>query len=506
MSHATRRSFLKNASVGSLIGASNLSVLPMLQSIRADEASVSPDVVQLQPEIEPLVRLLEDTPRDELIEKVAARVRDGLSYRQVLAALLLAGVRNVQPRPSVGFKFHAVLVVNSCHLASMSSPDNDRWLPFFWGLDYFKSSQARDVREGNWTMGPVDESAVPSSTKAVGAFKTAMDNWDEAAVDAAVAGLVRTGSANQMFELFARYGVRDFRSIGHKAIFVANSWRTLNCIGWRHAEPVLRSLAYALLNHNNEPNPATSDLAPDRAWRRNDELSKSIRTDWLNGKIDSNATQDLLVSLRNESSDQVCDQVCEIINAGVSPQSVYDALFVGAGELLMRQPGIVSLHALTTTNAMRFAYQTVADDSTRRMILLQNAAFLPLFREAMAGRGDVRNAKIDELSELKMESGSDGIQQIFRQISNNRDEAASLVLGHLENGGSPGDVIGEARRQVFLRGTDSHDYKFSSAVLEDFYNISPNWRNRFLASSVYKLRGSAERNNGLINRVRSAFS
>ena len=79
----------------------------------------------------------------------------------MLAALLLAGVRNVQPRPSVGFKFHAVLVVNSAHLASLGSPDTDRWLPIFWALDHFKSSQAQDVREGNWTMGPVDESAVP---------------------------------------------------------------------------------------------------------------------------------------------------------------------------------------------------------------------------------------------------------------------------------------------------------------------------------------------------------
>ena len=66
----------------------------------------------------------------------------------MLAALLLAGVRNVQPRPSVGFKFHAVLVVNSAHLASLASPDEHRWLPIFWALDHFKSSQARDVREG----------------------------------------------------------------------------------------------------------------------------------------------------------------------------------------------------------------------------------------------------------------------------------------------------------------------------------------------------------------------
>ena len=93
----------------------------------------------------------------------------------MLAALLLAGVRNVQPRPSVGHKFHAVLVVNSAHLASLGSPDTDRWLPIFWALDYFKSSQAQDVREGNWTMGPVDESAVPPARKARKAFIAAMD-------------------------------------------------------------------------------------------------------------------------------------------------------------------------------------------------------------------------------------------------------------------------------------------------------------------------------------------
>ena len=124
----------------------------------------------------------------------------------MLAALLLAGVRNVQPRPSVGHKFHAVLVVNSAHLASLASPDTDRWLPIFWALDYFKSSQAQDVREGNWTMGPVDESAVPPARRARAAFATAMDNWDEAAADAAVAGLARSAGANEIYELFFRYG------------------------------------------------------------------------------------------------------------------------------------------------------------------------------------------------------------------------------------------------------------------------------------------------------------
>ena len=104
-------------------------------------------------------------------------------------------------------------------------------------------------------MGPVDETKVPTARKARQAFIDAMDNWDEPAADAAVAGLARTAGANELFELFCRYGSRDFRDIGHKAIFVANSWRTLECIGWQNAEPVLRSLAYALLRRWGDVEP-----------------------------------------------------------------------------------------------------------------------------------------------------------------------------------------------------------------------------------------------------------
>src|SRR5207253_9106299 len=170
-----------------------------LPRLAAAEAALAGKTVQFRPEIEPLVRLLEDTPRERLLEEVAFRIRHGLTYREVLAALLLAGVRNIQPRP-VGFKFHAVLVINSAHLAALSAPDSDRWLPIFWALDQFKSSQAADVREGDWALGPVDEGAVPPRHKARAAFLAAMDNWDESAADAAMVGLARTSSAHDIVQ------------------------------------------------------------------------------------------------------------------------------------------------------------------------------------------------------------------------------------------------------------------------------------------------------------------
>ena len=118
---------------------------------------------------------------------------------------------------------------------------------------------------------------------------------------------------------------------------MANSWRTLQCIGWQHAEPVLRSLAYALLKHE-DGNPAERDDPADRPWRHNQERAARIKEGWTGGKPDAAAAADLLATLRKGSDDDACEQVVELLNRGVAPQSIWDALFDGAGELLLRQP------------------------------------------------------------------------------------------------------------------------------------------------------------------------
>ncbi len=149
----SRRQFLnRTLTAGALAGLTDFGFLRGLPPVSADEARFSFSVVRFTPEIEPLVRLIEDTPREKLMEAAAAQVAAGTSYQQLLAAVLLAGVRGIKPRP-VGFKFHAVLVINSAHLAALAAPDRDRWLPLFWALDNFKVSQAKNREEsGGWMM------------------------------------------------------------------------------------------------------------------------------------------------------------------------------------------------------------------------------------------------------------------------------------------------------------------------------------------------------------------
>lgn len=502
-----RRQFLgTSAAAGALTGLGDLSFLGGLPSVHADEVKASRAPLVLNGDLAPTVRLLMETPRERLLEEVAHRIQHGLSYQEVLGALLLAGVTNIEPRPEVGFKFHGVLVVNSAHIASLSSPPEHRWLPIFWALDYYKACEERDVEErGDWRMSEIDEARVPPASKARESLTTALDRWDESAADVAVASLARSAGSNEIAEIFFRYGCRDFRSIGHKAIFVSNAFRTLDSIGWNHSEPVLRSLAYALLNHEGS-NPAERDDVADRPFRANQERLVKIRPAWLEGNADSKATQQLVSTFRTGSDEDACNQVVEMLNAKVSPHSIWDALHLTSGELLMRQPGIVAVHAVTTTNALHYAFMTSADDTTRRLVLLQNAAFLPMFRNAMQKRGDLSKHTIDDLTGTEVSTTSrPDVAEIFHELRSQPMTAAQKTVTYLKAGGGVNDVVDAARMLVFLKGSDAHDYKFSSAILEDCRLISPEWVPTFLAANVFRLRSSEDKDNTLVARTRAAF-
>ena len=117
---------------------------PML--VHRSEAQVTPEIVSYAPEIEPLVTLMERTPREKCAEMLVAQLRQGVSYRQLMAALFLAGIRNINPRPP-GFALHCVFVIHSAHLISLEAPADTRLLPLFYAMDTFKASQERDARQ-----------------------------------------------------------------------------------------------------------------------------------------------------------------------------------------------------------------------------------------------------------------------------------------------------------------------------------------------------------------------
>jgi hypothetical protein len=222
--------------------------------------------------------------------------------------------------------------------------------------------------------------------------------------------------------------------------------------------------------------------------------------------LDDGASDDLVAALYDCTPAEASQKVVALINDGISLQSIWNAIYAGAGELMMRQRGIVALHSVTTTNAIRHAFQNATDTKTRQYLLLQNAAFLPMFREAARTRGPLADRRITSLGKTESPISPTAVEETFVLMGNDRLAAAEKLHGYLQNSGDPQSVVDHARRLVFLKGNDSHDYKFSSAALEDYRKLTPVWRNRFLAASVFQLRSSAESTRPIVERINSALS
>ena len=186
-----------------------------------------PGLARALPEVGALHRLLEETPRERIAAELAALIRDGLDHRRTLVALAVATSRSVRPFPHVGFKYHTVLALQSVHLTALNLPDEKRWLPVFWALDYFKRAQEQERRASGWTMGPQPEPVARTAEAARRRLIDALDRWDLEAVDPAILDFARLATPAQLSEILFRYGARDLREIGHKAIAVQNVHRLL---------------------------------------------------------------------------------------------------------------------------------------------------------------------------------------------------------------------------------------------------------------------------------------
>jgi hypothetical protein len=192
----------------------------------------------------------------------------------------------------------------------------------------------------------------------------------------------------------------------------------------------------------------------------------------------------------------------ELISSGAHPRTVADGVALAAAELVMRQPGIVPLHAVTSTNAIRYLSANVGDDQLRKWLMLQNISFLGHFAEAARSRGKLAEGAIDQLA--ANDGAAPSVDEIFATMSNDRQAAASAIYRLAQDPANAHEIVRVARHMIFLKGDDAHDYKFSAAALEDFETISPQWRAHYLAACSHLFRASGDKTNALAERVLNA--
>jgi hypothetical protein len=509
----TRRRFLQTA-----VGAASLGLphVPHLGELAAFAAAPPLVTMRFGPDLEPIVRLIEETPRDRCVAVFLDQLRRGLPYRRFLAAVFFAAVRRHGSHHDV-YKIHAV------HQVSLDARPEERLLPLFWALDGYKKHQ-EDFHRPLLTAlrGPL-----PAAEKAGADFAAAMERSDADRAERALVALARNQGARQTMEQLWTHGLRSLGTGGHAAILVANCFRALETIGWQEAEQTLRFVVQDLYLLRADK--------PDRYW-----LSNTARADrhldrlpptWAAARANPAATRELFSLLREGKAEPACDLAIKQLLRGVGAQALWDAVHLATAELMVRHKsgwGLASrpLHANTSTNALRYAFRTCITTPTRLLALLQAVAWAAA--RTGADLGDLRDVKIVELPAARVSArAEDAVAEIFSLLPSRTYRWDARVRKAVLGYGKRAEAD-EACRKVFVlarerpdvvplfvqaghswlcrkASDDAHEYKFLAAILEDAACVSPTWRPHLLAASVHYFHGTKTPDNPVIRHVQEVL-
>ncbi|HXJ72856.1 MAG TPA: hypothetical protein VNM37_08380, partial [Candidatus Dormibacteraeota bacterium] len=330
----------------------------------ADEAKITPDLVRFSPEIEPVVRLIEQTPDDKAVAVMVEQLKNGMPYRHFLAALYLAAIRAARWHGDGVHGFdHSAYWVHSAYQLSLDLPAGEQLLPAFSALIGFKGGQkAYPGKKGT----PALTGKLPAAEKSVDELHASMKEWDTDRAERAVVVLARSRGSAAVLEPLWHYAGRDWGFIGHMAILVASSIRLLETIGWQHAEHVLRYVVQGLAGWGKE-HAEHANVRPYWAnIERVDKAARHLPGNWAESLGNAGLTKDLLALLRDGKSDEACELAVQQLTEGKARAgAVWDAVHLAAGELVLsskahaahRPVNSCALHSNTATNALHYAFR-----------------------------------------------------------------------------------------------------------------------------------------------------
>lgn len=516
--HNSRRHFLRNAAAtGTALGLGDFAALGPLGTANADEARVTPELVRFSPDIEPVVRLIEETPQDSCVAAMVEQLRRGLPYRQFLAALYLAAIRAAKWYGGFHGYDHNAYVVHSAHQLSLDLPPGEQLLPAFYALNSFKGMQKVYPTRRNGTQviqgTPPLRGALPPENNAEGELHAAMRAWDPDRAERAVVALARSRGTAAVLEPLWHYAGRDWEFIGHKAILVANSCRLLETIGWQHAEHVLRYIVAALAG-GGRTRADHADVRPYRAnLERVERAARRLPGGWAAGASDDAFTRELVALLREGKGKEACDAaVRRLVDGTARAGAVWDAVHLAAGEMVLsvrprggNRPDGNALHANTATNALHYAFRASSLPQTRLLLTLQALAWMHKYRVSrrnnlLPGVMDITSLVAPELPEQQ-----DAAVEEILSTRTERPHRAALLAFALARRGRTETLLQAARRLIAVKSTgDPHDIKFPVAIFEDLGQVGAAWRPNLLAAAVFSFWGSERPDLPVMQQVRQA--
>ncbi len=291
-------------------------------------------------------------------------------------------------------------------------------------------------------------------------------------------------------------------------------------MGWQHAEVALRYVTRYIGGYKGD-----KTYAPNLE-RAKQTLSR-LPGDWTSADSDKSATLELYKLLRAGNADEAGELICsQLLSTRVKAGAVWDAISLAAADSVFRHKiggGMLGaqIHAVTTTNALRYGFDLVDDPQTKLLNVLQAAGVIgDFYVRHVSKEGNLRDMS---LLDLKNAAGktTGTLRDVFELLPfkardhfepkpgerEASDQACRIAFELLGNENNHAAFMQTARSFICVKASlDPHDIKFPAAIFENAYAASAEWRSYLLASSVHSLHGTKSADTAVLVQVRDTLN
>ena len=486
----TRREFLADVGRGMLIASVGCGMAAELGLSRgfAAEAEEALDFGAL----EPLVRLMQETPVTKLLPALAAQLKSGTELRRLVAAAALANARTFGGEDYVGF--HTMMALApALHMAGQL-PSQLQPLPVFKVL-YRNTNRIQEKGGRKEEVLHLVKPETSSGSKVSGeSLRDAIHRKDVAEAERTFATLAEGTPDDALNYVLA--AVEDETEV-HRVVLPYRAWDLLGLIGKEQAHTLLRQSVRYCIRAESWPRGGGTDeprVVLPKLLESHHLVDRSPGTRRAEDKWAEELSQTIFKSTPTQAAEAAAAALAE----GFAPADVGEAVSLAANQLILRDRGrspreevagkpvgsvhgdSIGVHASDSACAWRNLARVSNARNTFACLIL---GAYQAARDRIGRGGDFLNwdplplkVHVDQVKETEPAALLRDAEEAIRQ--NLQARAAAIVGRYGELGHPPREVFNLLLRFALSEDGSLHAEKYYQTVTEEFAATRPafQWR------------------------------
>lgn len=487
----SRREFLGNvsrATVTATIGcglASEIGLTPAFAFEGRDSLDFGP--------MEPLVGLMQDTPVEQLLPKLHAKLKSGTSLRELTAAGALANARTFGGHDYIGF--HTMMALSPAQHMAGDMPDAQAALPIFKVLYRNTERIQKFGGRAKEVLHPV-EAASPGELNS-SALRKAVRSRKVGRAEQILAAQVEQSpemAFNQLLEIVQE------RSEVHRVVLPYRAWDLLGLVGKEHAHTMLRQSVRYCIRSERYRRPEWDESAKFLA-RQLDE-HKLLERKPGDRQADDAWVESMSRTIFDSTPEQAAQAVAESLAEGFAPDVVGEAISLAANQLILRDHGrrpreevagkpigsvhgdSIGVHACDSANAWRNMSRVSNTRNTFACLILgaQQVAADRINRGGRFLEWEALPVK-RHLNKLSSKNGKILLREAEDAIRGNLQAHAAAIIHRYGQLGLPARAVLDLMlRYAVSEDGALHAEKYYRTASEEFTNTRPAFRWRQLVA------------------------